>query len=162
AEHAHGGLAAENRRGERIHWQRPAEIGFCVERRAQVRVGCDRYAADRDLARPRHIGSGRYAGVVVIGLESPARLERSRRQASEEAWNPEAHATLVGFRGAGAARPCNRPANERKPGRAVSAIALRDIKLPIADAKYTRHEPRLTQQCVPARKLYSTQANFMV
>jgi hypothetical protein len=79
--------------------------------------------------------------MIIIGLESPAWLERSRRQASKEAWNPEAHATFVGFRGAGAARPCNRPANDRKPSRAVSAIALRDINLQIADTKYSRHEP---------------------
>src|SRR6266540_4552148 len=81
---AHGCLAAENRRCEGVHRQGPAEIGPCVESRAQVRVEIDGDATDRDLARPRYVGPGRYAGVIVVGLERPARLQRSRREAPED------------------------------------------------------------------------------
>ena len=66
SEHAHGCLAAENRRGEGVHRHGPAEIGPRIEVRAQVRVEIDGDSADRDLARPRYVGSGRYAGMIVV------------------------------------------------------------------------------------------------
>src|SRR5262249_14090616 len=57
---------------------------------------CARILRRSAFARPRHIGPGRYARMVVIGLKSPARLQGSRRQAPEEARDPEAHAIFVG------------------------------------------------------------------
>src|SRR5262249_2753498 len=95
---ADAGLAAENRCGEGVHRQRPAEIGRRVEGGAPVCVEIDGDATDRDLARPRYVGSGRYAGVIVVGLEQPARLQRSCREAPEEAWYPETHAAFIGKR----------------------------------------------------------------
>ena len=117
SDRAHGCLAAENRRGECVDRQGPAEIGPGIEVGAQVGVEIDGDFADRDLARPRYVGSGRYAGMIIDCLQGPARLQGGRRQTPKEAGDPEAHAAFIGKRrlrnkrecggqGAGRDTPC--------------------------------------------------------
>ena len=79
----------KNRRGERVGRQGQGEIGSRIEVRAQVHVEIDGDFADRDLARPRHVGSGRHAGMIIDGRERPSRLQRSCREAAEEAGDPK-------------------------------------------------------------------------
>ena len=64
----------------------------------RLALSSDRDFPDRNLARPRHVGSGGYAGMIIDCLQGPARLQRGCRQTSEEARDPEAHTAFIGKR----------------------------------------------------------------
>jgi hypothetical protein len=49
---------------------------------------------DLELARQRDIAAGRHGGMIIDICQRPSRLQRSRREAAEEAGEPEAHAAL--------------------------------------------------------------------
>src|SRR5262249_18965761 len=91
----HSKLPSKDWRCERVGWKQKAEIGSRLEACAHIRGQIEGDSACRELACTGDVGSGGHAGVIIDGLEGASWLQRRRREAPEEAGEPEAHAAFV-------------------------------------------------------------------
>ena len=88
-------LASKNRGRKHIARNDQSKIDLRLQVRADTDVHVDGDPACADLQRASHVASGGYIVMPIDRAERPARLLRHRREASEEARQPKAHAAFV-------------------------------------------------------------------
>src|ERR1700738_2554024 len=127
---AHGCLAAQKRRGKYIAGNEQSEIAGRVEVRAQACGKPHGDFLDFEFARERDVAAGREGRVIIDARERPSRLLWRRREAPEEAGNPEAHAALVGGCNRRRAHESAKSKNEMPKPRTRHAVPPRDFDNP--------------------------------